>query len=131
MHKMAFMIVPLLFALAWLATMVRFLTRFARSEPAAYDALGRPVMRFLMWNIPAGPPADAPHRLVVGPGVIDAQTYYTPEQVHATLRLISWIVRGGYGELSDPACRRRGVLLRVLALVFPLVLLGTMAMILR
>jgi hypothetical protein len=131
MHKMAFMIVPLLFAGLWLVTMARFLSRVARSEPAAYESLGRPVMRFLMWNVPADPSADAPHRLVVGPGGIDAQTCYTPEQVHATLRLIGWIVRGGYGELSDPACRRLGVLLRVLALVFPLVVLGTMAMILR
>ena len=127
MHKMAFMIVPMLFAGLWLVTMARFLARFARSEPAAYESLGRPVMRLLMWNIPGDPGADAPQRVVIGAGGIDAQTYYTPEQVRATFNLVGWIVRGGYGTLSDPLCRRLGALLRVLALVFPLILLGTIA----
>lgn len=127
MNKMLFMIEPMVIVAAWLFLMMRFLDRFARVETAAWESLGRPVMRFLGKNIPSDPAADAPHRIAVGTGGLDAQTYYTPEQSKAAFRLFGWILLGKYRDLSDTGCRRLGTILRVLALVFPFAIAGSVA----
>ena len=47
-----------LLACLWLVLMGRLLNQLSRNEPAAYAALGKPVIRWLWWSWPA----SAPHK---------------------------------------------------------------------
>lgn len=116
---LALMAVAMTTAALWLVCMARFLSRLHSDAPAVYDALGRPVMRYLWWTVPSSR-APAGHGVLVqaASGRLSLGTGYTPGEIRATGRLLAFVLRGDAARLDDPSLRRLGVALRVLFVSF-------------
>jgi len=111
-------------ACLWLVLMGRLLNQLSRNEPAAYAALGKPVMRWLWWRWPASAPGSGPRLLLQARGRLDLSTMYSVEEVGAIARVAVWIVLNRPKLAVSRATRRQRQRLRVCAFGFVLCLLG-------
>jgi hypothetical protein len=113
-----------LLAALWLVLMARLLNHLVRQEPAAYETLGRPQMRWLLWSWPAPERASAPRLFLMANGRVEVTTLYSIDELAALARLVIWIA------LNRPKCeltratKRQQRQLRVCGLGFLLCLGG-------
>ncbi|MEX2479580.1 MAG: hypothetical protein WD928_01850 [Gammaproteobacteria bacterium] len=125
------MIVPFTFlvvvALGWLVTLARLLTRLATYEPRTYAALGRPVLRLWLWQIPvlaasveSKPEANSTRR----PQDAERHSGYLPRNPGANGTLLGFVAGGRHRTLRDSECRLLGDRLRALLFTFPAGLAG-------
>ena len=113
-----------LLACLWLVQMGRLLNQLSRNDPAAYAALGKPVMRWLWWSWPASAPGSGPCLLLQARGRVDLATMYSVDEVGAIARVAIWIVLNRPKLAVSRATRRQQQRLRVCAIGFVLFLLG-------
>jgi hypothetical protein len=81
-----------LLAALWLVLMGRLLNQLSRNDPAAYAALGKPVMRWLWWRWPASASCSGPRLLLQARGRLDLSTMYSVEEVGSIAKVALWIV---------------------------------------
>ena len=81
-----------LLACLWLVLMGRLLNQLSRNDPAAYAALGKPVMRWLWWHWPVSAPSSGPRLRLQARGRLDVSTLYSVDEVGAIARVAIWIV---------------------------------------
>lgn len=123
------MIVPFTFlvvaALIWLVTLARLLIRLATYEPRAYAALGRPVLRLWLWQIPAlATSAESEVNAARRPQDEEPRSSYLPRDPGANGTLLGFVASGRYRTLHDGECRLLGDRLRALLFAFPTGLAG-------
>jgi len=75
-----------LLASLWLVLIGRLLNQLSRNEPAAYVALGKPVMRWLWWRWPASAPICGPRLVLQVRGRLDLSTMYSVDALGAIAR---------------------------------------------
>ena len=80
-----------LLAVLWLVLMARLLNQLFRHDPAAYEALGRPQMRWLWWTWPTPERGSAPRLFFKASGSVELLTLYTVDIFTSLARLTSWI----------------------------------------
>ena len=81
-----------LLACLWLVLMGRLLHQLRRNDPAAYVALGKPVMRWLWWRWPASAPSSGPRLVLYARGRLDLSTMYSVDEVGAIAKVALWIL---------------------------------------
>lgn len=108
----------------WLVLMARLLNHLCRLEPAAYAALGRPVMLWLWWRWPASAPASGLRLFLQARGRLDVSTLYSVNEVGSIARVALWIVFNRPTLAVSRATRRQQQRLRACAIGFVLCLLG-------
>ena len=113
-----------LLACLWLVLMGRLLNQLSRNDPAAYAALGKPVMRWLRWRWPASSPRSGPRLLLQARGRLDLSTMYSVEEVGAIAKVALWIVLNRPNLAVRHATRRQRQQLLGCAIGFVLCLLG-------
>ena len=113
-----------LLACLWLVLMGRLLTQLSRNEPAAYAALGKPVMRWLWWRWPASAPSSGPRLLLQARGRLDLSTTYSVEEVGAIAKVALWIVLNRPNLAVSRTTKRQQQQLLACAIGFALCLLG-------
>ena len=113
-----------LLACLWLVLMGRLLNQLSRNEPAAYAALGKPVMRWLWWRWPESAPGSGPCLLLQARGRLDVSTPYSVDEVGSIARVALWIVLNRPNLAVSRATRRQQQRLRACAIGFVLCLLG-------
>jgi len=113
-----------LLACLWLVLMGRLLNQISRNEPAAYAALGKPVMRWLWWRWPASAPGSGPRLLLQARGRLDLSTMYSVEEVGAIARVALWIVFNRPKLALSRTTRRHQQQLLACVIGFVLCLLG-------
>jgi hypothetical protein len=118
-----------LLAMLWLVLMPQLLQRLARQNPEAYDALGRPMMRWLWWSWPNAGRGLPPFLSLTGlrQGRVELQTLYAPAEIGSMLRLGGWILFNRPRLAVGRAARRLQLQLRLCALGFGLALTGVIA----
>jgi hypothetical protein len=80
-----------LLAALWLVLMARLLNHLVRQEPAAYETLGRPQMRWLCWGSPTPERALAPRLFLMANGRVEVSTLYSIDELASLARLVIWI----------------------------------------
>jgi len=118
-----------LLASLWLVLIGKLLTQLSRNDPAAYVALGKPVMRWLWWRWPAPAPVSGPCLLLQARGRADLSTMYSVEEVGAIARVAVWIVLNRPKLAVCRATRRQQQWLRACAIGFVLCLLGVVMLV--
>ena len=113
-----------LLACLWLVLIGRLLNQLSRNDPAAYAALGKPVMRWLWWSWPASAPYNGPRLLLQASGRVDLATLYSVDEVGAIARVAIWIVLNRPKLAVSYATRRQQQQLLACAIGFVLCLLG-------
>ena len=113
-----------LLACLWLVLMGRLLNQLSRNEPAAYAALGKPVMRWLWWRWPESVPGSGPRQLLQARGRLDLSTMYSVEEVGSISKVALWIVLNRPKLAVSRATRRQQQQLLGCAIGFVLCLLG-------
>jgi hypothetical protein len=119
-----------LMALLWLVLLTRLLQRLAQRDPAAYAALGRPVMRWLWWSWPNAREGLPPFLSLTGllQRRVALQTRYAPAEVGSMLRLVRWILCNSPRLTVSRRAQRLQVQLRLCVLVFALGLVGVVVL---
>jgi len=118
-----------LLACLWLVLMGRLLNELSRNEPAAYAALGKPVMRWLWWRWPASAPGSGPRLFLQARGRVDLATMYSVDEMGAIARVALWIVLNRPTLAVSRATRRQQQRLRACAIGFVLCLLGVVLLV--
>ena len=113
-----------LLAVLWLVLMGRLLNQLSRNDPAAYAALGKPVMRWLWWHWPVSAPSSGPRLRLQARGRLDVSTLYSVDEVGAIARVALWIVVNRPNLEVSRATRRQQQSLLACAIGFVLCLLG-------
>ena len=113
-----------LLACLWLVLMGRLLNQLSRNEPAAYAALGKPVMRWLWWRWPAFAPCGGPPLSIQARGRLDLSTMYSLEEVGSIAKVSLWIVLNRPNFAVSLTTRRQQQQLLACAIGFVLCLLG-------
>ena len=113
-----------LLACLWLVLMGRLLNQLSRNDPAAYAALGKPVMRWLWWRWPASAPCSGPRLLLQARGRLDLSTMYSVEEVGSIAKVALWIVLNRPNLAVSRTTRRQQQQLLACAFGFVLCLLG-------
>ena len=113
-----------LLACLWLVLMGRLLNQLSRNDPAAYAALGKPVMRWLWWHWPVSAPSSGPRLRLQARGRLDVSTLYSVDEVGAIARVALWIVVNRPNLEVSRATRRQQQQLLGCAIGFVLCLLG-------
>ena len=113
-----------LLASLWLVLIGRLLTQLSRNEPAAYAALGKPVIRWLWWSWPASAPHKGSRLFLQARGRVDLATLYSVDEVGAIARVAIWIVLNRPKLAVSYATRRQQQQLLACAIGFVLCLLG-------
>ena len=113
-----------LLACLWLVLMGRLLNQLSRNEPAAYVALGKPVMRWLWWRWPASAPCGGPPLSIQARGRLDLSTMYSVEEVGSIAKVALWIVLNRPNLAVSRTTRRQQQQLLACAFGFVLCLLG-------
>jgi hypothetical protein len=113
-----------LLACLWLVLMGRLLTQLSRNEPAAYAALGKPVMRWLWWRWPASAPSSGPRLLLEARGRLDLSTTYSVDEVGSIAKVALWIVLNRPNLAVSRTTKRQQQQLLACAIGFVLCLLG-------
>ena len=113
-----------LLAALWLVLMGRLLNQLSRNDPAAYAALGKPVMRWLWWRWPAFVPGSGPRLLLQARGRLDLSTMYSVEEVGSIAKVALWIVLNRPNLAVSRTTRRQQQQLLACAFGFVLCLLG-------
>jgi hypothetical protein len=80
-----------LLAALWLVLMARLLNQLFRHDPAAYEALGCPQMRWLWWSWPTPERGSAPRLFLKANGSIELSTLYSIDELASLSRLAIWI----------------------------------------
>jgi hypothetical protein len=80
-----------LLAALWLVLMARLLNQLCNQDPAAYETLGRPQMRWLWWSWPTPERALAPRLFHMANGRVDVSTLYSIDELASLARLVIWI----------------------------------------
>ena len=120
-----------LLACLWLVLMGRLLNQLSRNEPAAYAALGKPVMRWLWWSWPASAPDSGPRLVLQARGRVDLSTMYSVDEVGAIARVALWIVLNRPKLAVSRTTRRQQQQLLACAIGFVLCLLGVVLLALQ
>jgi len=118
-----------LLASLWLVLIGRLLNELSRNEPAAYAALGKPVMRWLWWRWPASAPGSGPRLFLQARGRVDLATMYSVDEMGAIARVALWIVLNRPKLAVCRATRRQQQWLRACAIGFVLCLLGVVLLV--
>ena len=113
-----------LLAALWLVLMGRLLNQLSRNDPAAYAALGKPVMRWLWWRWPAFAPGSGPRLLLQARGRLDLSTMYSVEEVGSIAKVALWIVLNRPNLAVSRTTRHQQQQLLACAFGFVLCLLG-------
>ena len=113
-----------LLAVLWLVLMARLLNQLFRVDPAAYAALGRPVMRWLCWSWPTPEPGLAPRLFVKANGSLQLSTMYLLDEVGSISRLAIWIALNRPNLVVARATTRQQRRLRACGIGFLLCFLG-------
>ena len=113
-----------LLAVLWLVLIARLLNQLFRHDPAAYEALGRPQMRWLWWNWPTQELSSAPRLFLKASGRVELLTLYTVDEFMAIARLTSWIVLNRPRLELSRTTKHKQRQLRACGLVFLLCLGG-------
>ncbi len=71
--------------------MARLLNQLFRHDPAAYEALGRPQMRWLWWSWPTPERGSAPRLFLKAKGSIELLTLYSINELASLSRLAIWV----------------------------------------
>ena len=98
-----------LLAMLWLALMARLLQRLVEQDPALYDLLGKPVMRFLGGTYPgarSGTGGTFVSLSGLSQGQVDLRIHYGLDEVAAAARLWGWIVFSRPRPSTDRDVRR-------------------------
>ncbi|MBW0167532.1 MAG: hypothetical protein KXJ49_08535 [Vulcanococcus sp.] len=106
--------------------MSRLLNQLSRNDPAAYVALGKPVMRWLWWSWPASAPSSGPRLLLQARGRLDLATMYYVEEVGSITKVALWIVLNRPNLAVSRTTRRQQQQLLACAIGFVLCLLGVL-----
>ena len=113
-----------LLACLWLVLIGGLLNQLTRNDPAAYAALGKPVMRWFWWRWPASAPGSGPRLIVQARGRLDLSTMYSVEEMGAIAKVARWIVFNRPNLPVSRATRRQQQQLLACAIGFVLCLLG-------
>ena len=113
-----------LLAVLWLVLMARLLNQLFRHDPAAYEALGRPQMRWLWWTWPTPERGSAPRLFLKASGSVELLTLYTVDEFTSLARLTSWIALNRPRLELVRTTKRQQRQLRACGLVFLLCLGG-------
>ena len=118
-----------LLAVLWLVLMARLLNQLFCSDPAAYVALGRPVMRWLWWSWPSPDRGSAPRLFVQTTGGFELATLYSIKEVASISRVAIWIVLNSPNLTVNRVTKRQQRRLRACGLGFVLFLLGVVLLV--
>lgn len=113
-----------LLAALWLVLMARLLNQLFRADPAAYAALGHPVMRWLWWSWPTPERGVAPRLFVQVNGSLQLSTIYSLDGLASMSRVAIWIALNRPQLVVNRATKRQQRRLRACGIVFLLCLLG-------
>ena len=80
-----------LLAALWLVLMARLLDHLFCHDPGAYEALGRPQMRWLWWSWPTPQRCSAPRLFIKAKGSLELTTLYSINELASLSRLATWI----------------------------------------
>ncbi len=80
-----------LLAALWLVLMARLLNQLCHQDPAAYETLGCPQMRWLWWSWPTPQRASAPRLFLMANGRVEVSTLYSIDELASLARLVIWI----------------------------------------
>jgi hypothetical protein len=80
-----------LLAALWLVLMARLLNQLCHQDPAAYETLGRPQMRWVRWSWPTPKRASAPRLFLMANGRVEVSTLYSIDELAVLVRLVIWI----------------------------------------
>jgi len=111
-------------AFLWLVLMGRLLHQLSSNDPAAYVALGKPVMRWLWWRWPASAPSSGPRLLLQARGRLDLSTTYSVEEVGSIAKVALWILLNRPNLAVSRTTKRQQQQLLACAIGFVLCLLG-------
>ena len=123
------MAITWLLAGLWLMLTARLLQHLVQHDLEAYNALGRPVMRWLWWSWPTPRSGLPPFVSLTGlaQGQLQLKTLYPIDEIQALLRLNRWILLNRPRLRVSPTARRLQRQLRGCALAFVLGLIATVA----
>jgi hypothetical protein len=113
-----------LLAALWLVLMARLLNQLFRHDPASYEALGRPQMRWLWLSWPASKRRAAPRLFLRANGSVELSTLYSIDELASLLRLVIWIALNCPKLELARATKRQQRQLRACGLGFLLCLAG-------
>jgi hypothetical protein len=113
-----------LLAVLWLVLMARLLNQLFRADPAAYAALGRPVMRWLWWSWPTPERGLAPRLFAQANGSLQLSTVYSLDEVASISRLAIWIALNRPNLAVTRVTKRQQRRLRACGVGFLLCFLG-------
>jgi len=108
----------------WLVLMARLLNQLFCADPAAYAALGRPVMRWLWWSWPTPERGLAPRLFVQVNGSLQLSTMYSRDELASMSRVAIWIALNRPKLVVNRATKRQQRRLRACGIGFLLSFLG-------
>jgi len=117
-----------LLACLWLVLIGRLLNQLSRNDPAAYVALGKPVMRWLWWRWPASARSGAPRVVLQVQGRLDLTTLYSVDAAASIARLARLIALNSPQLEMSLATQRQQQRLRACGVAFVLCLCFVVAL---
>jgi hypothetical protein len=113
-----------LLAVLWLVLLARLLNQLFRADPAAYAALGRPVMRWLWWSWPTPKRGLAPRLFVQANVSLQLSTMYSLDEVASISRVVIWMALNRPSFAVTRVTKRQQRRLRACGIGFLLCFLG-------